>query len=192
MALAQSGYVAAHKAGEMGKSVLLIENDALGGVCTNWGCIPTKSLLASAKLYEHALNSSHMGVVSDSVHFDLAVAMSHKNETISTLTKGIEFLMKSAKVDILFGEATLLKDRVVEVDNNQYHGETIIIATGSSSVVIPIPGADLPHVLTSKEILSIESLPSSLTVIGGGVIGVEFCLSLFNARGKSDCSRNVR
>ncbi len=81
------GYVAAHKAGEMGKSVLLIENDALGGVCTNWGCIPTKSLLASAKLYEHALNSSHMGVVSDSVHFDLAVAMSHKNETISTINK---------------------------------------------------------------------------------------------------------
>ncbi len=90
--------------------------------------------------------------------------------------------MKSAKVDILFGEATLLKDRVVEVDNNQYYGETIIIATGSSSVVIPIPGADLPHVLTSKEILSIESLPSSLTVIGGGVIGVEFA-SLYSMLG---------
>lgn len=176
------GYVAAQKAGELGKSVLLIEKDALGGVCTNWGCIPTKSLLASAKLYDHALHSSHMGVVSGDVTFDLTTAMNHKDETVSTLKKGIEFLMKSAKVDILYGEAQLLKDKVVVVEDAQYKGKTIIIATGSSSVVIPIPGANLPHVLTSTEILSIEKLPSSLTVIGGGVIGIEFA-SLYSMLG---------
>lgn len=176
------GYVGAHKAGELGKSVLLIEKDALGGVCTNWGCIPTKSLLASAKLYDHALNSKNMGVSATSVTFDLSVAMAHKDETITTLKKGIEFLMKSAKVDVVFGEGTLLKDYRVKVDNELYKGKAIIIATGSSSVIIPIPGADLPHVLTSTEILSIDKLPSTLTVIGGGVIGVEFA-SLFSMLG---------
>ncbi len=176
------GYVAAQKAGEKGKSVLLIEKDALGGVCTNWGCIPTKSLLASAKLYDHAINSSHMGVESDNVVFNLSSAMKHKDETISTLKKGIEFLMKSAKVDIIYGEAKLLKEKVVVVHNESYVGETIIIATGSSPVIIPIPGSDLPHVLTSTQILSIETLPSSLSVIGGGVIGVEFA-SLYSMLG---------
>ena len=176
------GYVAAHKAGEKGLSVLLIEKDALGGVCTNWGCIPTKSLLASAKLYDHARNSKHMGVDSESVSFNLPVAMGHKDETIATLKKGIEFLMKSAKVDILYGEAHLGRDKIVTLDNTSYHGETIIIATGSSPVMIPIGGKDLPHVLTSTEILSIETLPKTLTVIGGGVIGVEFA-SLYSMLG---------
>ena len=99
------GYVAAHKAGELGKSVLLVEKDALGGVCTNWGCIPTKSHLNRAKMYEHAKDSEKMGVVAKEVSFDLKAAMAWKQDTIDTLKKGIEFLMKNAKVDVVFGEA---------------------------------------------------------------------------------------
>ncbi len=176
------GYVAAHKAGELGKKVLLIEKDALGGVCTNWGCIPTKSLLASAKVYDHAINSKDMGIIATDVSFDMSSAMAHKDETISTLTKGIEFLMKSAKVDVVFGEGFLEKENIVTIKDETYHGESILIATGSSSVIIPIPGANLPHVVTSKEMLSLKELPKTLTVIGGGVIGVEFA-SLYSMLG---------
>ncbi len=176
------GYVAAHKAGELGKTVLLVEKDALGGVCTNWGCIPTKSLLNSAKLYEHAKDSQKMGVVAQGVSFDLSSAMAWKQDTIDTLKKGIEFLMKSAKVDVVFGEASFTKEKHVIVNGEEYASEALIIATGSSSVVIPIPGHDLPHVVTSTEILSIEKLPTSLAIIGGGVIGVEFA-SLFSTLG---------
>ncbi|MFW5486641.1 MAG: dihydrolipoyl dehydrogenase [Spirochaetaceae bacterium JB067] len=176
------GYVAAHKAGEMGKKVLLIEKDALGGVCTNWGCIPTKSLLNSAKLYEHAMDSEKKGVIVKDVSFDLAAAMAWKQDTIDTLKKGIEFLMKSAKVDVVFGEASFNSQQHVLVNGEEFAAESIIIATGSSSVVIPIPGHDLDHVVTSTEILSVEKLPASLAVIGGGVIGVEFA-SLFSTLG---------
>ncbi|MBN2859008.1 MAG: dihydrolipoyl dehydrogenase [Sphaerochaetaceae bacterium] len=176
------GYEAAHKAGQLGKTVLVIEKDALGGVCTNWGCIPTKSLLNSAKLYEHALHSQAKGVITTGVSFDLAAAMKWKQDTIDTLQKGIAYLMKSSDVDVLFGEAIGNRDGSITVDGISYTGEAIIIATGSSSAMIPIEGAQLDHVVTSTEILSVERLPEHLAVIGGGVIGVEFA-ALFSTLG---------
>lgn len=176
------GYEAAHKAGQLGKNVLIIEKDALGGVCTNWGCIPTKSLLNSAKLYEHALHSSEKGVITTGVSFDLAAAMKWKQDTIETLQKGIAYLMKSSKVDVLFGEAVGNRDGSITVDGTSYTADAIIIATGSSSAMIPIEGTQLPHVVTSTEILSIGQLPERLAVIGGGVIGVEFA-ALFSTLG---------
>ena len=176
------GYEAAHKAGQLGKNVLIIEKDALGGVCTNWGCIPTKSLLNSAKLYEHALHSQAKGVITTGVSFDLAAAMKWKQDTIDTLQKGIAYLMKSSNVDVLFGEAVGNRDGSITVDGKAYTGDAVIIATGSSSAMIPIEGAQLKHVVTSTEILSIEQLPEHLAVIGGGVIGVEFA-ALFSTLG---------
>ncbi len=176
------GYEAAHKAGSLGKKVLLIERDALGGVCTNWGCIPTKSLLHSGKLYDHALNSQSKGVITSDVSFDLTAAMTWKQETIATLQKGIAYLMKSAHVEVLFGEATGNRDGSVTVDGQTYTADAVIIATGSSSAMIPIEGVQLDHVVTSTGILSIDQLPTHLAVIGGGVIGVEFA-ALFSMLG---------
>ncbi len=168
------GYIAAQRAGAYGKKVLIIEKDNLGGVCTNVGCIPTKSLLNSAKLYRYSQESAQMGVTSEKVKFDLTTAMQWKAETVETLRGGIAFLMKSAKADVVFGEAVCLDANRVQVGTEIYQGENIIIATGSSPAIPPIKGSDLPNVLTSNEILALEKLPDSLVVIGGGVIGVEF------------------
>lgn len=168
------GYIAAQRAGTLGKKVLLIEKEHYGGVCTNKGCIPTKSLLGSAKTYEHAKNGSLFGVDAKDIAFNLKSAMAHKQDTVETLRGGIEFLMKSAKVETVFGEAKALDAHRVEVNGTIHECSYLIIATGSSAFVPPIPGSDLPHVLTSDDILEIESLPSELVVIGGGVIGVEF------------------
>ena len=115
-----------------------------------------------------------MGVSAEKVTFDLTKAMAWKKDTVETLRSGIAFLMKVAKADVVFGEAVCLDANRVQVGQEVYQGENIIIATGSSPAVPPIPGSNLPNVLTSTEILSLEKLPASLVVIGGGVIGVEF------------------
>lgn len=168
------GYVAAERAGMLGKRVLLIEKDELGGVCTNWGCIPTKSLLNSAKLYDHARNSEAQGVSAASVTFDLPNAMAWKQQTIETLRSGIQYLMKQAHVTVVRGEAMCIDAHHVQVADTVYQTEDLIIATGSSPVVPPIEGSDLDHVMTSNEVLMLQQLPESIVIIGGGVIGIEF------------------
>ncbi|MDC7235506.1 MAG: dihydrolipoyl dehydrogenase [Spirochaetales bacterium] len=176
------GYIAAERAGHAGKKVLLIEKDNLGGVCTNWGCIPTKSLLNSSKLYKKALHSEAYGVTAEKVSFSLKKAMAHKQDTIETLRKGIAFLMKSNKVDVIFAEAQVTSPKTVQADGKEFSFDNLFVASGSTAFVPPIPGADLPHVLTNEGILQIEKLPENLVVIGGGVIGVEFA-SFFSAVG---------
>jgi dihydrolipoamide dehydrogenase len=168
------GYVAAERAGALGKKVLIIEKDQMGGVCTNWGCIPTKSLLNTAKQYHHAKEGASLGVHAQEVTYSLEEAMAWKTETVKTLRSGIEFLMKSNKVEVVNGEASFLDAHRVSVNETIYEGDYLIVATGSSPFVPPIPGSKLGHVVTSNEILSVSEIPSSLVVIGGGVIGVEF------------------
>ncbi len=176
------GYEMAERAGHKGLKVLLVEKKYLGGVCLNWGCIPTKTLLNSAKHYVHAKEAPEFGVTTGEVKFDLAKTMAWKQDVIETLRGGIAAMMKKSKVEVLFGEAKLLGSRKVEVDGTVYEGTNVVIATGGSPFVPPIPGADQPHVMTSKEILSVDKMPESLVVIGGGVIGVEFA-SFFSSLG---------
>lgn len=176
------GYVAAQKAGSLGKKVLLVEKGELGGTCTNVGCIPTKSLLNSAKIYRQSLDSEKMGVSASSVTYDLEKAMAWKQDTIETLRNGIAFLMKNSKVEVLKGDAKFVDSHKIEVDNEIYEADNFIIATGSSPSIIPIAGHDLEHVLTSDDILSIDSLFDDITIIGGGVIGMEFA-SYFHSLG---------
>ncbi len=176
------GYEMAERAGHKGQKVLLIEKAHLGGVCLNWGCIPTKTLLNSAKHYVHAKEAPEFGVTTGEVSFDLKKVMAWKQEVIETLRGGIAAMMKKSKVTVLNGEARLLGSRKVEVAGTVYEGTSVVIATGGSPFVPPIPGADQPHVMTSKEILSVEELPKSLVVIGGGVIGIEFA-SFFSSLG---------
>ena len=177
-----AGYIAAERAGHMGKKVLLVEREHLGGVCTNYGCIPTKSLLNAAKHFVYGKESAQFGVHFDNPSFNLSEAMAWKNETVETLRKGIAFLMKQGKVEVVKGEAGFPGGKSVSVDGSVYEGNNLLIATGSTAFVPPIPGADGKNVMTNREILSLDKLPGKLAVIGGGVIGVEFA-SFFSSVG---------
>ncbi len=181
-----AGYIAAERAGHMGKKVLIVEKEYLGGVCTNYGCIPTKSLLNSAKHFVYGQEAGQFGVHFDNPRFDFPEAMAWKNETVETLRKGIAFLMKQGKVDVVMGEAQFESagpgNKKINVNGTAYEGSNLLIATGSTAFVPPIPGADGPNVVTNREILNLEKLPKKLAVIGGGVIGVEFA-SFFSSVG---------
>jgi dihydrolipoamide dehydrogenase len=168
------GYIAAERAGARGNSVLLIEKSHLGGVCTNEGCIPTKSLLNAAKQYVHGLEAGKFGVHFEQARFDLTEAMNWKQDVIETLRNGIAFLMKKHKVEVVSGEAECLDHQTVRVNGQTYQGHNLILATGSSAAIPPIPGSDSPHVVTNREILQISELPKKLVIIGGGYIGMEF------------------
>ncbi len=176
------GYVAAERAGERGKSVLLIEKAEVGGVCLNEGCIPTKTLLNSAKHYSHALDSTMFGVHCEKASFNLEEAQEWKNKVVETNRKGILFLMKKYGVELVKGAGVFNTDGTIQVGDTSYSGKDIIIATGSSPLMPPIAGADSDAVLDSTALLEIDKIPSSLVVIGGGVIGLEFA-SFFSMLG---------
>ena len=176
------GYEMAERAAHKGQKVLLVEKKHLGGVCLNCGCIPTKTLLNSAKHYVHAKEAPEFGVTTGEVSFDLTKVMAWKQDVIETLRAGIAGQMKKGKVEVLSGTAKLIGSRKVEVDGTVYEGDNVVIATGGSPFVPPIPGADQPHVMTSTELLDLDKMPKSLVVIGGGVIGIEFA-SFFSSLG---------
>lgn len=168
------GYIAAERAGHHGMKVLLVEKKQLGGVCLNEGCIPSKALLNSAKIFHYASHGAAYGVHAENLTFNLTTAMQRKERVMDTLRKGIAGLMKKFKVEVISGTATLLRDRKIEVDGKIHAGKNILLATGSSPVKPPIPGVDLDRVVDSTGILNLTTLPKSLVIIGGGVIGCEF------------------
>ncbi len=169
-----AGYVAAKKAGGAGLSVLLVEGRKLGGVCLNEGCVPSKTLLQAAKTYYHALHGETFGVEVDGVRFNFEKANAHKTQVMDGMRNGIAGLMKKSKVEVIFGQATLSEGRKVTVDGETHEADNILICTGSSPTRPPIPGVDGDNVVDSTGILELEELPSSLVVIGGGIIGCEF------------------
>ncbi|MCJ8330597.1 MAG: dihydrolipoyl dehydrogenase [Lentisphaeria bacterium] len=168
------GYVAAERAGHKGLNVLIIERSYLGGVCLNEGCIPSKTLLYSAKLFKQARSSEAYGVTAENVSFSLETAMGRKQKIMENLRKGVAFQMKRNKVTVVEGEAKFTSRTTVEVNGESYTGKYIIIATGSEAIRPPIPGADQDHVMTSREVLVVEKLPKAIAIVGGGVIGMEF------------------
>lgn len=177
------GYIAAERLGHAGKKVLLAEKEFVGGTCLNVGCIPTKSLLNSAKLYEHALHSAQYGVTAGDVSYDWAKAQGWKAEVVKTLVGGVTQMLKRLKVEIVGELATLVAPGVVEIGGVRKTADHVIIATGSVPVMPPIPGArDNAKVVDSTGLLATPEVPKRLVVIGGGVIGVEFA-SLFAALG---------
>lgn len=183
-----AGYVAAEHAGHKGLKVLLFEKKAMGGVCLNEGCIPTKTMLYSAKTYENALHSDKYGVFVDNIRFDYEKIVSRKNKVVRKLVLGVEGKMKANQVTVVKGEARILgrgADGIkVACNGESYHGTNLLICTGSEASVPPIPGlaeaGDI--VVTNHEILDLKEQPESLVIIGGGVIGMEFA-SFFNSLG---------
>ena len=169
-----AGYVAAKKAASAGKKVLLVEKSKLGGVCLNEGCVPSKTLLQAAKTYHHAKHGSIFGVEAEGLTFDFPKAHEHKNNVMNKMRDGIAGLMKKYKVDVVEGEAKLLPNSQVEINGEIHEATDILLCTGSSPAIPPIPGVDLEHVVDSSGILLRETLPNLLVVVGGGVIGCEF------------------
>lgn len=176
------GYEAAAHAGQKGKKVLLIEEKYIGGTCLNVGCIPTKTMLKSAHAYETAKESESLGVKVSGVEFDMSALAARKKEVVSTLTAGVEGLLKKSKVEIVSAKAKVLGTGKVEAGGEVYEAENILIATGSKPAVPPIPGIDSENVIDSTAILALEEKLDSLCVIGGGVIGLEFA-SFFSSIG---------
>ena len=184
------GYEAALEAAKLGLRTALIEKDSLGGTCLNRGCIPTKTLLHSSELYKEICDAERFGISVEHVQADLNNIQQHKQTTIATLQKGIAALLKAAKVTMYQGLGTIIdtgtddsnKDHIKQVQITTDGADPVIIqtrqillASGSVPSVPPIPGHDLPGVMTSDELLSWDQEPfSSLLIIGGGVIGVEF------------------
>jgi dihydrolipoamide dehydrogenase len=176
------GYVAAERAGGLGKKTLLIEKSHLGGVCLNEGCIPSKTLLHSAKLFAQARRAGDYGVLVENPRFDLGKVMARKRKVVETLRKGIAYQMDSHHVEVLNGEASFSDRDALTVNGAMYKGRNVMIATGSSPIRLPIPGADKGHVLDSTQALEIAELPRSIVIIGGGIIGLEFA-SFFSSVG---------
>ena len=183
-----AGFVAAERAGHHGLSVTLFEKKALGGVCLNEGCIPTKTLLYSAKTYENALHADKYGVQTENVGYDYEKIISRKNKVVRKLVAGVKSKMTANQVTVIEGAATIVgrgQDGIeVSCNGNIYKGKNLLICTGSEAAVPPIPGLKEAGdvVVTNREILELKQQPKSLVVIGGGVIGMEFA-SFFNSLG---------
>ena len=182
------GYVCAIRAAQLGLDTALVEKDRLGGVCLNWGCIPTKALLRSASAYHQAQHLAEFGVRLDGkLAVDFAAMMTRKGKIVQSLVDGVQSLLDAHKIEIYNGTARLLNPQQVAVvlaDGSQtiLGTQNIVVATGSVPAQPPIPGLDLPGVVTSKGLLSLKTAPRKLTIIGGGVIGIEFA-TLFNTLG---------
>ena len=183
-----AGYVAAERAGRKGLRVLLFEKKSLGGVCLNEGCIPTKTMLYSAKTYENALHGNKYGVFAENVRFEYDKIVSRKNKVVRKLVAGVKTKMKANNVTVVEGEACIAgrsaKGIEVVCNGEHYPGNNLLICTGSEASVPPIPGLKEAGdvVLTNREILELKEQPESLVVIGGGVIGMEFA-SFYNSLG---------
>ena len=173
------GYVAALHAAKRGLKTAVIENREVGGTCLNRGCIPTKTLLHSSEIIAGINGGEKFGVGAERVHFDMSAIFARKREVSAKLSGGIEGMFKAAKVDLLRGTGTVTGSGTVkfvgEEGEKVITAERILLATGSVPARPPIPGLDLPGVLTSDELLEgCDHLYDSLIIIGGGVIGVEF------------------
>ena len=190
------GYETALLAAKKGVEVVLVESGHVGGTCLNEGCIPTKAFCKNAEVIEGLKNAAEFGVSDLSYGFDFKAVTARKNAVVEQLRGGVEGLLGHKLITLVRGKASFKDAHTVtvipsdlpvipsEVEGGpqDYTGDYIIIATGSVSASLPVPGADLPDVLTSKEILDLQEIPQRLCVIGGGVIGLEFA-SIFKSFG---------
>jgi dihydrolipoamide dehydrogenase len=177
-----AGYVAAIHASHLGAKVALVEQDKLGGTCLNRGCIPTKALARSAEVLLETRRANDFGIEANNIRIDFPKIMARKNNIVSRLVSGVEQLMKANRISVYRGTGRILSPHLVKVNGEGIATRKLIIATGSESTPLPIPGSDLPGVLSTDEILELTELPESLVVIGGSYVGVEFA-SIFNALG---------
>jgi dihydrolipoamide dehydrogenase len=182
------GYVAAIRAAQLGMQVTLVERDTLGGVCLNWGCIPTKALLRNAELYHLMRRGAEFGLLCDNLRFDFAKIIARSRQVANRLARGVEFLMRKNKIRVFQGLGRLAGAGVVAVQD--VHGAPVatlqaahvILATGARARALPGLPFDQTHVLSSTEAMLLQEVPEALVIIGAGAVGVEFAY-FYNAFG---------
>jgi dihydrolipoamide dehydrogenase len=177
-----AGYTAAEVAGKAGLSVALFEKQNVGGVCLNEGCIPTKTLLYSAKTYDSACHASRYGVNAPEVSFDLSKIIARKTKIVRKLVLGVKAKLTFSQVTLIQGEAFIIDANTVRCNETVYECENMMVCTGSETFIPPVRGIETAPYWTHREALDNKELPASLTIIGGGVIGMEFA-SFFNSLG---------
>lgn len=175
------GYELALAASKKGLDVILVEAHEIGGTCLNYGCIPTKTYYQNAKFLQELAKCEQLGVTAE-YKFNFRAAYNRKETTIATLKAGIDFLLAKANVVVVKGYGRLIDNNSVKVADSIYQAKNIVIATGSSSVELKLPGFDNKNILDSRALLALEELPKKLVVIGGGVIGMEMA-AIFHSFG---------
>lgn len=176
------GYVTAIRASQLGFKTAIIEKESLGGVCLNWGCIPTKALLKSAQVFEYLKHAGDYGLTVKDFDKDFDAVVKRSRGVADGMSKGIEFLMKKNKIDVISGYGTLKPGKKVEVDGTEYSANNIIIATGARSRELPSLPQDGKKVIGYREAMSLPKQPKKMIVVGSGAIGVEFAY-FYNSMG---------
>ena len=180
------GYVTAIRASQLGLKTAIIEKENLGGVCLNWGCIPTKALLKSAEVFEYLKKASDFGLKIEKYDKDFNAVVNRSRSVADKMSKGVHFLMKKNKIEVLNGHGKLLKNKKILIKNNneevEISADKIIIATGSRSRVIDTIPQNGKNIIGYREAMTLSEQPKELVIVGSGAIGIEFAY-FFNSMG---------
>ena len=176
------GYVTAIRASQLGLKTAIVEKESLGGVCLNWGCIPTKALLKSAQVFEYLKHSSDYGLNITEFSKDFNAVVDRSRNVAEGMSKGVTFLMKKNKIDVIKGYGKLKPGKVVDVDGVQYSAEHIIISTGARSRELPSIPQDGKKIIGYRQAMTLKKQPKSMIIVGSGAIGVEFAY-FYNSMG---------
>ncbi len=180
------GYVTAIRASQLGLKTAIIEKESLGGVCLNWGCIPTKALLKSAQVFEYINHAEDFGISVSNASADFSKVIKRSRDVADGMSKGISYLTKKNKVEVIYGYGKLKKGGVVSVEKDgkitEYSAKHIIIATGARSRVLPNLPQDGKNIIGYREAMTLKTMPKKMVVVGSGAIGVEFAY-FYNAMG---------
>jgi len=168
------GYACALRAAELGRRVVLIEKDKVGGTCLHRGCIPTKALLHAAEVADHVRDAGTVGVLAGFDGIDMAAVNGYKDKVVDRLWKGLQSTLAGRKVEVVYGDGRLISPTAVAVGDAVYSGEHVVLATGSEPRTLPGVAIDGARVITSDQALVLDRVPASAVILGGGVIGVEF------------------
>ncbi len=176
------GYVTAIRASQLGFKTAVIEKESLGGVCLNWGCIPTKALLKSAQVFDYLKHAEDYGLTLKDADKDFSKVIKRSRNVAGDMSKGVQFLMKKNKIDVINGFGKIKPGKKVDVDGKEYSADHIIIATGARSRELPSLKQDGKKVIGYRDAMSLDKQPKSMIVVGSGAIGVEFA-HFYNAMG---------
>ena len=173
------GYVAAVKASQLGMKTAVVERENLGGICLNWGCIPTKALLKSAQVYNYIAHASNYGIAAQPAEADLSAMVQRSRGVAETMSKGVQFLLKKNNVEVIMGTAKVKPNHKIDVvdaegNTTEYEADHIVIATGARSKVMPSMPQDGKHIIGYREAMTLPFKPKSMVVCGSGAIGSEF------------------
>ena len=176
------GYVTAIRASQLGFKTAVIEKESLGGVCLNWGCIPTKALLKSAQVFDYLKHAEDYGLKVESYGKDFDAVVNRSRNVAEGMSKGVQFLMKKNKIDVIIGYGKIKPGKKVDVDGTEYSADHIIISTGARSRELPSLPQDGKKVIAYRKAMTLEKQPKKLIIVGSGAIGIEFAY-FYNAMG---------